>query len=324
MTATGADPGLIERWTTDLLPVAERFDYFADALSSAIIPMQVECCSRDTFRSDMCALNLGPLTVIEQVGTAHRSFRGAREVGCSGGRSYHLVLNRRSAWTIRHRGDMTLRPGDAVLTDSRLPHALQLVDDYDIVHLKLMPGWLERWVPNLHVLVGRVLARDEKWARALTAYVACLSPQALANSPVPRGVVADQVGALLALAASEVAGRPQRPPDALLCDRVHDCIVQRCAEPRLEAFDVAESLGIPLPLLHAVLLAFHCGFEQALLATRTRIACRMLESPLFERATMADIAKRAGFANTSAMRSAVNRQGLALRTNGRTRTLRQS
>src|SRR5204862_2328316 len=98
--------------------------------------------------------------------------------------------------------------------------------------------------------VGRVLARDGKWARALTAYVACLSPQALANSPVPTDVVADQVGALLALTASEAAGRPQRRPDAVLWDRIHDCIVQRCAEPRLKASDVAESLDIPLPLLH--------------------------------------------------------------------------
>jgi AraC-like DNA-binding protein len=323
MTARGIDPKPIERWTTERLPAAERFDYFADALSSAIIPMQVECPSRDDFRSDMCALDLGAFTVVEQSGTAHASFRGPREVARSGDRSYHLVLNRRSAWTITHCGRVALQPGDAVLTDSRYPHSLELATDYDIVHLKLLPTWLERWVPDPHVLVGRVLAKDEQWTRALTAHLACLSPHTLAHSPVSTDVVIDQVGALLALTASEAGGAPPRRPDAMLCARIQDCIVQRCAEPGLKASDVAESLAIPDSLLHGVLSVFHASFDDVLLATRVRIGCRMLESPLFGRVALVDVAKRAGFANTSAMRAALNRQGLAIRTNGRTRVLRQ-
>ena len=323
MTARATDLKPIEHWTTELLPAAERFDYFADALSSAIIPMQVECPSRDGFRSDMCALDLGAFTVVEQSGTAHASFRGPREVARSGDRSYHLVLNRRSAWTITHCGRVALQPGDAVLTDSRYPHSLELTNDYDIVHLKLMPTWLERWVPDPLVLVGRVLAKDEQWTRALTAHLACLSPHALAHSPVPTEVVTDQVGALLALTAGEAGGVPLRRPDAVLCARIHDCIVQRCAEPGLKASDVAESFAIPVSLLHTVLLTFHASFEDVLLATRARIARRMLESPLFGRVALIDVAKRAGFANISAMRAALGRQGFAIRTSGRTRTLRQ-
>ena len=126
MTTTGTGSNPIEHWTTDLLPAARRFDYFANALSTAIIPMQVECERRHSFRSDMCALDLGPLTVVEQIGTSHRSFRSAGDVARSGDCSYHLVLNRRSGWTITHRGRIALQPGDAVLTDSRYPHALQL------------------------------------------------------------------------------------------------------------------------------------------------------------------------------------------------------
>jgi len=322
MTAKATCSKSIEHWSTDSLPAAQRFDYFADALSSAIIPMQVACSSRDNFRSDMCALDLGAFTVVEQIGTAHASFRGPRDVARSGDRSYHLVLNRRSAWTITHCERVALQPGDAVLTDSRYPHSLELANDYDIVHLKLVPAWLERWLPDPHVLVGRVLAKDEHWTRALTAHLACLSPHTLAHSPLPTDVVTDQLGALLALTASEAGGAPPRRPDAVLCARIHDCIVQRCAEPGLKAFDVAESLAIPSSLLHAVLLAFHASFDDVLVATRVRIACRMLASPLFGRIALVDVAKRAGFANTSAMRAALSRQGFVIRTSGRVRTLR--
>ncbi len=323
MTDKGVDPKPIERWTTASLPAAERFGYFADALSAAIIPMQVTCSSRDSFRSDMCALDLGAFTVVEQTGTAHASFRGPRDVARSGDRSYHLVLNRRSAWTITHCGRVALDPGDAVLTDSRYPHSLELAADYDIVHLKLMPAWLERWVHDPQVLVGRVLAKDEQWTRALTAHLACLSPHALAHSPVPANVVIDQVGALLALTAGEAGGTPPRRPDATLCARIHDCIVQRCAETGLKASDVADSLAIPVSLLHAVLLTFHSSFGDVLLATRVRIARRMLESPLFGRVALVEVAKRAGFANISMMRAALGHRGFAIRANGRTRTFRQ-
>jgi AraC-like DNA-binding protein len=323
VTTKAVDPKPIVRWTTDLLPTAERFDYFADALSSAIVPMQVECPSSDHFRSNMCALDLGAFTVVEQTGTAHASFRGPRDIARSGERSYHLVLNRRSAWTITHCGRVALQPGDAVLTDSRYPHSLELASDYDIVHLKLMPAWLERWVHDPHVLLGRVLAKDELWTRALTAHLSCLSPHTLARSPVPADVVIDQVGALLALTALEAGGAPLRRPDAVLCTRIHDCIVQRCAEPGIKASDVADSLAIPVSLLHAVLLTFQTSFEEVLLATRVRIACRMLESPLFRRVVLVDVAKRAGFANISLMRAALTRRGFGIRTIGRTRTLRR-
>jgi len=49
--------------------------------------------------------------------------------------------------------------------------------------------------------------RDSQWGRVLASYVAQLSPEFVVQAPLPQGVLIDQLGALLALTASELSGR---------------------------------------------------------------------------------------------------------------------
>jgi AraC-like DNA-binding protein len=291
----------IQRWTTSDVAERHRFDYYASALCSALVPMQVQGADPTGFWADMEVCDLGTMSIVRQVGKPHRAFRDDPEFGRDERRSFHLILNVTSPWTIAHRGQNRMEPGDAILTDSRFNHDIRTEAPYDFVNLKLSEAWVRRWVPSPASLVGRQIRGGTGWGRALTAFIAQLSPRAVLDSPLPTSVLTDQVGALLALLWSqELGGGPsEKKVDKALHERINDAIAQRCAEPALTAAAVAAPLGISLRTLHRALARSGETFGAALMAARVSLAVRMLESPLHRRLTTAEIGRRAGFADPS-------------------------
>ena len=142
---------------------------------------------------------------------------------------------------------------------------------------------------------------DSQWGRVLASYVAQLSPEFVVQAPLPQGVLIDQLGALLALTASELSGRRavSTPAERSVRDHVYDHIRQRCAETSLQAADVASSLHMSKRSLHRALAACGDTFGAMLIHARVDLAVRMLQSPLFDRVTTAEIGRRAGFSDAS-------------------------
>ena len=199
--------------------------------------------------------------------------------------------------------------GDAFLVDSQLPYQLDFPHDYNVVHVKMSEDWVRRWVPTPLSAVGRRIARDSGWSGALCALLAQLSPEFMVDTPLPLTVISDQIGALLALAATEMTGRPAapRPPERDIRDRIRDCIVERCAESSLTASDVALTLNISTRTLHRSLASFNQTFGASLISARVELASRMLRSQSFKRLTTAEIGRRAGFVNASHFARVVHR-----------------
>ena len=297
----------ITRWSTDGVPAAQRFECFADVLSAAIVPMHVEERGSEPFDASMRILQLDSVAVLNLTGSAHRSFNSQRDLAGSRGRSYNLILSRACDCTISHRGRVALRPGDAMLTDSRFTHDLEIPEAFDFVDVQMTDEWLERWVPDPTVLTGLRLAGDGGWSAALTSFTGCLTPEALASRALPAGVLLDQLGSLLALAARVRGGAGADPAETKLRGRIEDCMLQRCSEPMLCASDVAQSLDLPPEVLHRSFLASGVTFAGMLEGMRARIAGRMLGSAMFANVAVEEVARRAGFGSTAAMRLAIRR-----------------
>ena len=291
----------ILRWSTDSVPAGQRFDYFQQALESAVIPMWVSSDQRDCFRNDVAMAMLGPLAALRLSGTPHASHRGLREIERSLERSFHLIINLSSSWMLEHSGRNRMLPGDAILTDSSFGHMLRTDSDYDIVHLKLPESWLRQWVPSPGALVGRRIPVASGWGRALATYAMQLTPQFAVDSPLPSQVLTDHLGALLALATHEATGAVLQPDVAEkgLRDRTRELLRQRCTEFALTATDVATVLGISVRTLHRNLGFFGESFGAMLMAARVEVALRMLESPIHRRLTVAEIGRRSGFPDPS-------------------------
>src|SRR4029078_12320954 len=126
------------------------------------------------------------------------------------------------------------------------------------VYVRLSEHFVRRWVRNPIVLGERPLG-DSQWGRVLASYLAQLLPEFVLHAPLPQAVLIDQLGALLALTASERIGSPagSTPPQTSLRDPVHYHIRQRCADTSLQAADIASSLNISTRPLHRALAG--CG-----------------------------------------------------------------
>jgi len=293
---------VIARWTTDEVSPIQRFDYYADALGSAMVPMQVSSHAPATFRSEMEVADLGAMSVIGQRGSAHRCYTEPSDLDRKSERTFHIVTNLISPWGLTHRGRIRLNAGDAVLVDTEFTHSIEMESDYQVVNVKFSESWLRQWVPVPGALVARRIPADSGWGRALTSFAAQLSPTFVVHSPLPRSVIVDHVGALLALIASEVARSPDSRPVrgyAAMHERIKDLMIQRCAEPSLAAEDVATSLSVSTRTVHRCLAAFGGTFGASLISARVDLATRMLESPLFRRLTIAEVGRRAGFVDPS-------------------------
>jgi len=292
-------PPSIQRWSTDGVALSRRFDRYAEILTEAIDPMRVASRDAGGFHADISAIEMGPITVVHGIGTPHRCVRDDRDIARTRERSFHLIVNSGSPWALTHRGPLSLRVGDAVLLDSQYEHDLRLAD-FDNVHLKFPEAWLRQWVAAPDILVGRGIPFDSRWGRALASFVTQLTPEFVAGTPLPVGVIADSVGALLALTANEIldSGVDRRRATATR-DRIRECIVQRCTEFALSAGHVAAALGISVRTLHRALGACGETFSTTLMNARVALATRMLQSRLHDRVALAEVGRRAGFSDAS-------------------------
>jgi len=291
----------VHRWSTRQVPPGQRFDNFADALASSLLPMSVTAESPGSFEQELAATAIGPLSVALIGGSAHRAVRAARELARSGGHTFHLVVALTTTCRLQHRSAILLQPGDATLVDSRYGHDFALGPAHQNLNLTLQADWLRQWLPAPESLIGRTLPRESGWVRALVAFASGLTPDFLVRSPLSRSVLADHLGSLLALSAAELGGPSiaSRPAERALSERICECIRQRAADSALTAAQVAQSVGVSLRTMHRALASSGQSFSNLLIATRADSALRMLESPLLDRLSIEEVGRRAGFVDPS-------------------------
>ncbi|PRX97553.1 helix-turn-helix domain-containing protein [Paraburkholderia sp. BL25I1N1] len=298
---SSVEPPSIARLSTQDVPRVQRLDYWADVLASALVPMAIRCQLPRQFEANLLSAPLGRITVTAICGSAHDALTTQRQIARSRGRSFHLVMSRNLAWTMTHRGQARILPGELVLVDSQLEFEMNCPDTYDFLNLTLPPEWLASWGSNVEGLTGRVISADSGWGRVLSSYVSQLSPEFALRAPLAESVLADQLGALLALTAHERSGESLKasPAERSLLERIHECIMQRRTESQLTASDIAAALNVSRRTLHRVLAAGSETFGQQLLKARTEAAVRMLQSRAFDHVTTAEIGRRAGFSDAS-------------------------
>ncbi|CAG4886590.1 helix-turn-helix transcriptional regulator [Paraburkholderia gardini] len=291
----------IRTWSTSTVPPAQRVAYFEAACATAIIPFSFSGPHTASFCASIEAVELGPLSLMRHSGSAHMVRSGKLEIQRQIDHNFNVLASRRGSWRLRHRDENLFAPNIAAFTDSQLDLMVETLEDYDFVNLQLPVGWVRQWLPEPQVVLGRRITPHTPWGRALTNFMTALTPESMIRPPLPQQLIADHLGALLALAANEIANGGHSPAraDKSLADRIEECIRQRCGELTLTASEVARALDISPRTLHRHLASRNKAFGIVLLSARVAVAARMLESRLFSRLTTAQIGQRAGFADPS-------------------------
>ena len=285
--------------TRDVAP-ADRLSYASWILGSALAPAAVSTETPSQYELDVTALELPSIAIVAQSGSPQRAIRARPEVRRTSQRYFFLVLALSGSWHVTNVTRTRLGPGDITFYDSRDPLDCDLQLHWSGINLQLSEQFVRKWVPNPIVLGGGRIG-ESQWGRVLASYVAQMSPEFVVQAPLPQGVLIDQLGALLALTASELSGRRavSTPVERSVRDHVYDHIRQRCADTALQAADVASSLHMSKRSLHRALAACGETFGAMLIQARVDLAVRMLQSPLFDRVTTAEIGRRAGFSDAS-------------------------
>ena len=290
---------LVRLSTRDVAP-ADRLSYASWILGSALAPSAVSTETPSDYELDVTALELPSIAIVAASGSQTRSIRGPSEIRRTSQRYFSLALVLSGSANFTSVTRNKFGPGDVIFYDSRDPLDCDLLLHWSGLNLQLSEQFVRKWVPNPIVLSGQRLG-DSQWGRVLASYVAQLSPEFVVQAPLPQGVLFDQLGALLALTASELSGRRavSTPAERSVRDHVYDHIRQRCADTSLQAADVASSLNMSKRSLHRALAACGETFGAMLIQARVDLAVRMLQSPLFGRVTTAEIGRRAGFSDAS-------------------------
>ena len=295
--------------TRDIAP-ADRHDYINWILSvtDPAAPTEWSVGASPELELEVTALKLPAVTIVAISGSPHRSVRrfGPRRTV---ERTFGLNHVFSGPQNVTHGTQYRLNPGDVSFTDSRHPFEYEFLTHYKDCYVQLPEQFMRKWVRNPLVLVGRRIG-DSQWGRVLTSYMAQLSPEFVVQAPLPQAVLIDQLGALLALVASELSGSRavSTPAERSVRDRVSDYIRQRCADTSLQAADIASSLHISTRTLHRALGTCGETFGVMLIHARVDLAMRMLQSPLFDRVTTAEIGRRAGFSDASHFVKALRRR----------------
>ena len=294
--------------TRDIAP-ADRLNYANWILSVADGAATTEVSATDpsAFELEATALELPAVTIVAMSGSPQhtvRRFGPRRTVE----RTFGLNLVYSGSRHATHGTRYCLGAGDLAFSDSRHPFDYDFLTNWKDCFVRLSEQFVRRWVRNPIVLEGRL--GDSQWGRVLASYFAQLSPEFFVHAPLPQAVLLDQLGALLALTASERSGgrAVSTPAERSVRDHVYDHIRQRCADTSLQAADIASSLNISTRTLHRALGACGDTFGAMLIQARVDLAVRMLQSPLFDRVTTAEIGRRAGFSDASHFVKALRRR----------------
>jgi len=311
--------GIVRLSTRDSAP-AERLSYWSSVLSSTLTPSAVDRADPLEFESELTALALGHVTFSAAHGSAQRAMRARPELRHTGEHCFNLILVRGGSWQVALGGTRgSFGPGDLIFYDTQDLLRCELLTAWSDINVQLSEQFVRRWVPNPAWLVGRPIARESQWGRVLSSYVAQLAPEFIAQAPLPQSLLTDQIGALLALTATEVSGARAAPTSGkrALRERICDCVRQRCAEPALQVSDIAATLDISRRTLHRALASCGETFGAVLIQARVELATRMLQSHNFDRVTTGEIGRRAGFSDAShfakIMRRRTGRTPLQLR-----------
>jgi AraC-like DNA-binding protein len=282
------------RWSTDAVGAPDRLDYWIGAICECFLEMDASSPTPGRFGSELISTPLHGLRVNRVRGSAQDVFRTRAAISRSRENYYYLLCKESTPCQVVQQGAHAdrLLPGDLALIDSRHCYELHFPDTVDIFSIQLPTDWLETWLPDPRSHLGRRIDGGLRWGLALSAYVRQLS------SPIealPASLVADHLGSLLALALE----RAETPICRHLSARIDDALGSRCTEPDLCANDVAAMLGVSVRTLHRALASRQLTFANRLSHHRMQRARRMLESPLFDRVTTAEIGRRVGLLDPS-------------------------
>lgn len=208
---------------------------------------------------------------------------------------YDLLLMRSGSAHMAHGGSScALAPGGMILLDCAQSWDLEFPVGSDCLTAHMDGAWLKRWMPDPTERAGIGLDASHPWSAPLAAVISAIALDGLERAPVSRGLLADQLGSLLALATGQPVERQGRHANDIVA-RIRLIVRDRFAYADLCANTVAREIGISRRYLDKLLAGAGTSFLAMLEQHRLEAArSRLIDRPRTKE-QIGDIAWGCGF-----------------------------
>lgn len=206
----------------------------------------------------------------------------------------HLIFAISGLIHARAKGvEFVVKPGESVLIDNSAGFVLDMPTRHEAIDLIMPLPWLQLHLRDPLAHLGRPLQMATGWAPPLAAMLVTVA-EAGDDYPLPRTMVADLLGNLIALATREGEITETRP-GARLAQQILLRIENDYADPELSPEGVAADLGISKRYLQALLANSGTSFVRELNAVRLDRASALLTDRRNTDLPVSEIAFRCGF-----------------------------
>lgn len=287
-----------QRWSTADVDPRNALAYWVDTICKSFLEIDIESPEQERFRARLDQSSLGPATLHIVAADTQTVQRTPARIAHSRYAGYILLQLREGRLRYLQYGrESCIEVGDCVLVDCNAPYRLECLGATRSVAVRFPQDWLRNWLPAPESLAGRPFRSGTGWSSALCAALANLDTDHEEEFALPEGVVAEQIAALLALAAGPDA-QVSRGSDKLL-NRIRRTIRDRCHEAGLTPGAVAEQHGISKRYLHYLFAHVDTTFGSELMRMRLDCAHRLLSDARFSALTVSEVAARSGFLEPS-------------------------
>ncbi|HSG35465.1 MAG TPA: helix-turn-helix domain-containing protein [Sphingomonadaceae bacterium] len=294
MTKTPQQP--ITEWSSEGLErevaVENWRNYFAERQGT---PVEVTVHEPGSFTARLLNRGVGQVRLIRLQAPAQRVVHLAPPVGPrSSDHLIHLIHALRGTIDVA-LGDATVkvRPGEAILIDNSRHYVLDMKTPHEAIDLIMPLHWIERHLPSIGSRIGKPISMRKGWAPPLASLMETITVEQ-GDYPVPRPLIAEQLGALLTLAIG-LEEEPAIQHTARLVQQVMARIEREYGDPELSPDRVARELNISKRYLQSLLANAGTSFVRELTAVRLDRASEMLTESATRSLSVGEIAFRCGF-----------------------------
>lgn len=287
-----------QRWSTSEVESRHALAYWVDTICKSFLEIDIDSPAQDQFRARLDQSDLGPATLSLVEADAQIIRRTPARIAHSRYAAYFLLQLRSGQLRFQQYGrDCSVHVGDCVLIDCNAPYRLECLNTTRSVAIRFPKDWLRNWLPSPESFAARPFRAGDGWSAALSAALATLDTERDEELALPEGVVAEQIAALLALAAGPET-HVSRGTEKLL-NRIRRTIRDRCHEAGLTPGAVADEHGISKRYLHHLFAQTDNTFGNELMRMRLDCAHRLLCDTRFAALTVSEVAARCGFLEPS-------------------------
>lgn len=285
-------------WSTARSQPGEALSYWVDAICEAFLEMKADSPEPKDFSAAITQHPFGPIDLNYADTTAQEVWRTKHAIAGSRKHTFYLLYMRAGRLKARQRGRETLvQPGDCVLIDSMEPYSFSFPDSNRCLSVQMPEDWLRQWLPEPENATAASF-NAPGWGRRLARTIGHLAERNFDKLTLPRASIADELGALLSLAAGRGLATKAVHREILLQrvrlnmrERMHDCA--------LDAQSIADASGISRRYLHLLFAEARTSFATELMNLRLERARQFLTDPRFLNESIGEIASRCGFREPS-------------------------